>query len=477
MVVKVASGRGLGWIVTAFFIVADMVGGGVVAMPVALFSTGRLLIGIIFMTVICVIFAYTAHLLGENWVIMQQRWPIYRNHCRKPYSEMAMRSMGKKMKTIAAGIVYMTMFGTSVVYILLSSKIFEHFLASIFGIEISFCYLLCVVTISIMPLTYLKSPADFWMVIVMAMLCTIVAVLLITLGISIDASICMAKAHYPKVSITGAVVSLGTFLFAFSGHQVFPTIQHDMYRPMEFTKSVILGFILVALLYMPLSIYGYWTYGNSMHSSVIDSVQTPWIRHAANLAIAIHCILALIIMVNPLNQQVEHFFSAPHSFGIQRVLIRSGMLGTMLFSALTVPDFGPFMNLVGAVTNPPTCVVLPALTNLYLNAMSVDEKTRAFKIPTFFEVFKRTDRKKLLWNAFIVVVALIAGIGSAYLAVLEILTVHFTPPCYIRPFISSSALRNVTFDGEKINCCGMEQNIYVFGNATEMCRMPTQTVM
>ncbi|VDK52214.1 unnamed protein product [Gongylonema pulchrum] len=277
------------------------------------------------------------------------------------------------------------MFGTSVVYILLSSKIIQHFLASIFGINISFCYLICAVTIAIMPLTYLKSPADFWLVIVVAMLCTIVAVGLIALGISMDMKACMLEAFYPKASLTGAIVSLGTFLFAFSGHQVFPTIQHDMYRPNEFTKSVILGFGMVALLYMPLSIYGYLTYGSSMQSSVIDSVQTPMIRHAANLAIAVHCILALIIMANPLNQQAEHFFNAPHSFGMHRVLIRSGVLGTMLFCALSIPDFGPFMNLVGALTNPPTCVVLPALTNLYLNAMKKDEKSGEYKIPSFIQ--------------------------------------------------------------------------------------------
>uniref|UniRef100_A0A1I8ETR7 Aa_trans domain-containing protein n=1 Tax=Wuchereria bancrofti TaxID=6293 RepID=A0A1I8ETR7_WUCBA len=343
MVVREAPGHGLGWIVAAFFIVADMVGGGIVAMPVAFLETG-LIVGIIFM---------------------------------------------------------------------------HHFLA---------------------------------LAIVIAMLCTVLAVLLIALGISFDISSCIPEAHYPKASISGAVVSLGTFLFAFSGHQVFPTIQHDMYRPIDFSKSIILGFCIVTFLYMPLSIYGYLTYGSSMHSSIIDSVQTPWIRHTANLTIAIHCILALIIMVNPLNQQAEHFFNAPHSFGIQRILIRTGVL-------------------VGALTNPPTCVVLPSLTNLYLNAMYIDEKIRDYKIPTFPEVIRRTATKKLLWNAFIIVIALVAGIVSAYLAIQEILTVHFTPPCYLRLLFAQS---DAILHNEKINCCGMEENIYIFGNTTEMCQRSMQ---
>lgn len=110
------------------------------------------------------------------------------------------------------------------------------------------------------------------------------------------------------------------------------------------------------------------TYGNSLQDSIINSIQSTWIQQAANFFIAIHCILTLTIVINPLNQEVEHKFKLPHGFGIQRVAYRSGMMAFIVFSTLSFPKFGPILNFIGGTSVALTSAIMPCLFNLYLHS-------------------------------------------------------------------------------------------------------------
>lgn len=81
------------------------------------------------------------------------------------------------------------------------------------------------------------------------MLCTILAVILIAMGIGEDASTCHPEVNYPIFYLPDAILGFGTFLFAFSGHHCFPTIQADMKNARDFSKSVIVGFTCKCFLF------------------------------------------------------------------------------------------------------------------------------------------------------------------------------------------------------------------------------------
>ncbi|CAB3404922.1 unnamed protein product [Caenorhabditis bovis] len=453
----------IGWVIAAVFIVADMVGGGVVAMPVA-FKLSGLPMGIIIMLTIAISFEYTGYLLGKVWNKLMERNP-HIGVCRKPFPEMAKRTMGPAMQRFTSVLGNVTLFGISVVYLLLSANIIHFFITHVLHIEnVSNCLVIAALAFIIWPFTLLASPGEFWIVIVFAMLTTVVAVGSILTGIAFDSAECYAHVAYPVTTGTSTVLSFGIFLFAFSGHYVFPTIQHDMKNPREFTKSVISGFIGVVLLYLPLCVFAFVVYGDSMAESVIYSIQSPRIQLLANLMISFHCIMTLVIVINPLNQELEHYMNISHAFGSGRVITRTVVLLVVLFVALTVPDFQPVMNLVGASTIPMGCAVLPSLFYLFSEA-ATEEEWRKNKIPSIKQVCERTDKSVLIINFIIIGGAILGGMLGSYQGVLKLLNASFNAPCYARFFMDTTY--NSTFLVKNV-CCGAHRDINVF-NVTDFC--------
>ena len=96
----------------------------------------------------------------------------------------------------------------------------------------------------------------------------------------------------------------GTVMFAYGGHGAFPTIQHDMQKPYRFQRAVCLAFLswslfihhhstisfppVIFCMYLPVSVFGYLTYGDSLRESMfvfspqipfnitLDSLQNPF---------------------------------------------------------------------------------------------------------------------------------------------------------------------------------------------------------
>uniref|UniRef100_A0A914H4C3 Amino acid transporter transmembrane domain-containing protein n=1 Tax=Globodera rostochiensis TaxID=31243 RepID=A0A914H4C3_GLORO len=154
--------HGINLFVAAFFIVAQMAGGGIVALPTAIIQSG-LVPGLTLNVALTLMTVSTSIMLGKCWVLLRRRWPsIYRErHCHQPYPEMCERSLGKKFRCVANIFVLLNQFSIAVVFLLLSSKNIHQFVKVFTGVDISFCLLIIAIAFLLFPATLLKSPEDF----------------------------------------------------------------------------------------------------------------------------------------------------------------------------------------------------------------------------------------------------------------------------------------------------------------------------
>ncbi|KAI1720752.1 transmembrane amino acid transporter protein domain-containing protein [Ditylenchus destructor] len=470
---KLQKAKGLGWVVTGLFVVGDLAGGGLVALPTAMLEFG-FAFGMFFTVLMSFTVCYTAYVLGQCWCILQRRWPQHytRGHVRKPYPEIGGRAMGPRMNRFVSGCVLVTQFGVAIAF---------------FDTDIGFCVIVLIVALCLLPVTFLKSPQDFWGAVVLAMFTTSIAVVLILLGTSLDYGICAPERRTPEFRITNYFLALGTFIFSYGGHAVFPTIQHDMKKPHEFTKSSILAFTIIAMMYTPVSIMGYLTYGDSLRDSIINSLQTKWIQQTVNMLITIHCILTLTIVFNPINQEAEEYFQVPQHFGLKRVFVRTGTLLAVVFVGETLPTFGPLLDFVGGSTMALSSIIFPCVFYLYLSVGERKANENALHCPkngittkkglsevedepvTLVDILERTDRVTLFVCTFFALFGIMGGAAATFSAVREMSYAHFVPPCYISAFLDSVSDPNA---GGHTNCCGFGQNISRYGDPALFCSDP-----
>ncbi|CAD6188105.1 unnamed protein product [Caenorhabditis auriculariae] len=461
--------KGLHWLMAAVFVVGDMAGGGVLALPNALVSTG-LAVGIGIISVCSVATAYTGLQLSFNWKMMQERWSEYREECRRPYGEMAFRAVGPKMRTAVTVAMCATQFGFATVLVLLASKNVSILLHFFFSIDISMCYVILLVALLIWPATMLKSPMHFWQVALFSAGSSTFFVILLLIGMSHDAPVCAKEVAYNDFDLIKFFMAYGTIIFAFGGHSAFPTIQHDMLKPAHFSKSILLAYTLITIYYLSVSIMGYEVYGGSVGDAVIPSIQLMWLQQTANILIAIHVITTVVIVFSPLVQEVEQLLHVPHHFGWKRFVVRSILFWLVIFVALSVPQFGPLMDLIGASTMSLMTMILPAVFYLSLRASTEKRRRRLASGDakpgeedddrvTVKEIFETTPKTILIANIALLSFGIIGGTIATVSSLIKLTDSTMSAPCYVQYF--TNGLPFSSGNVGMVNCCGRFRNTTV----------------
>ncbi|XP_047493475.1 amino acid transporter AVT1J-like [Penaeus chinensis] len=152
------TGRCLSVPLAAAFLVAEMSGSGVLALPKAVANTGW--VGLPLMVLLCACVGFAGTRLAICWVLLEDRWPEYRQPCRRPYPAIAYRAFGTIGSLLCTAAQQATLVGVSTVFLLLASQLLSALVQPLVS-SATLCSCLFVVGGVLVPATWLGTPKDF----------------------------------------------------------------------------------------------------------------------------------------------------------------------------------------------------------------------------------------------------------------------------------------------------------------------------
>lgn len=411
---------GLTIVTTSVFLVGEMAGSGVLALPKAIIDTGW--IGLVLILMCCLGSGYCGISIGKCWVILQERFPEYRKHSRDPYPSIAFEAVGMWGRYAVSLAINITLFGVGTVFLLLSAENIQSLIKAA-GHHFSFCYWLLIIWAVLTPLTWLGTPKDFWPIAVGASLATAVACILLLINMLMDHAKNMNIVTHSNPTITSFFLAFGTILFSFGGIATFPTIQMDMKQPRNFSKAVLVAYSSILLMYVPIAAAGFFVIGDGVNDNILKSVSDGPLLYTVTVLITVHLMMGMIIALNPLFQDVEGFCTRricniPLKFSIKRCILRTIVMACILFVCETIPHFGAILSLIGGSTITFLTFICPPLFRLRLSGMKGDWEEKALSL----------HEKVLCFE--IMVIGLIGGGVSTYSAISHMANA-FVPPCYV----------------------------------------------
>ena len=315
------SAHGLTIFTCSLFIIAEMAGSGILALPKAVSEAGWT--GLFLLIFCCLLSLYCGVLLGNCWMSVRSRNTRYQIHVRDPYPVIGFEAAGKAGKIIVEICVLVTLFGVCVVFLLLASQQISSLIDSDIGgftVKNEFRLWVLICGFALLPFTWLATPKDIWPFAIAASACTILAAIFICVrtGMYIHNHGVLKYSEQSHTTAKSLFNAFGTIAFSFGGASVFPTFQADMRKPSQFKYAASIAFIFVLIMYIPVSILPYLAFGSSVNDDILRTLKEldgngKIFVKLAEALITFHLLFTLIITINPITQQIEEYMKLPHS--------------------------------------------------------------------------------------------------------------------------------------------------------------------
>ncbi|KAK6929431.1 Amino acid transporter, transmembrane domain [Dillenia turbinata] len=163
-------------------------------------------------------------------------------------------------------------------------------------------------------------------------------------------------------------------VFAFNTGML-PEIQATVRQPVviNMMKALYFQFTAGVVPMYAVTFVGYWAYGNSTSTYLLNSVSGPaWLKTVANVSAFLQTVIALHIFASPMYEYLDTKYGRVQGSALEfrnlsfRIMVRGGYLAINTFVAALLPFLGDFMSLTGAISTFPLTFILA--NHMYLVA-------------------------------------------------------------------------------------------------------------
>ncbi|KAJ8759603.1 hypothetical protein K2173_008783 [Erythroxylum novogranatense] len=173
----------------------------------------------------------------------------------------------------------------------------------------------------------------------------------------------------PGASVGKIFLTIGAIsnLFVPFNSGMIPEIQATVRAPVvgNMLKALCVQFTIGDLPMFAVMLFGYWAYGSSVSSYLLDNASGPvWAKALANITAFLQSIISFHIFACPSYEYLDTTFGPKVSgLRLQKLSLRVGLRGTYLavstVIAALLPFIGDFIGLIGSVCVLPLTFVIP----------------------------------------------------------------------------------------------------------------------